>query len=114
MEESRVRAALEAILFTTGKAVKLSDIAKALDLETDAVREAAVSLKEQYETVMADAKHLIGKLATVDDLNQALDVIQGMDHALTSKKESGALLNAKAVELGFKYSRSAGGFIEKE
>ena len=49
MEESRVRAALEAILFTTGKAVKLSDIAKALDLETDAVREAAVSLKEQYE-----------------------------------------------------------------
>lgn len=71
-------------------------------------------LKEQYETVMADAKHLIGKLATVDDLNQALDVIQGMDHALTSKKESGALLNAKAAELGFKYSRSAGGFIEKE
>ena len=49
MEESRVRAALEAILFTTGKAVKLSDIAKVLDLETDAVREAAVSLKEQYE-----------------------------------------------------------------
>ena len=49
MEESRVRAALEAILFTTGKAVKLSEIAKALDLETDAVREAAVSLKEQYE-----------------------------------------------------------------
>lgn len=71
-------------------------------------------MKEQYETVMADTKQLIGKLATVDDLNQALDVIQGMDHALTSKKESGALLNAKAAELGFKYSRAAGGFIEKE
>ena len=49
MEESRVRAALEAILFTTGKATKLSDIAKALEIETEAVREAAVSLKEQYE-----------------------------------------------------------------
>ena len=59
MEESRVQAALEAILFTTGKATKLSDIAKALEIETEAVkaleieteavREAAVSLKKQYE-----------------------------------------------------------------
>lgn len=71
-------------------------------------------LKEQYEAVMADVRAFIGKLETVDDLNQALDVIQGMDHALTSKKESGALLNARADALGYKYSRSASGFIEKE
>ena len=49
MEESRIRAALEAILFTTGKATKMSDIAKALDIGTEMVREAGLSLKEQYE-----------------------------------------------------------------
>ena len=70
--------------------------------------------KVQYEAVMEEVRALVEKLATVDDMNQALDVIQHTEHALTSKKESGVLLNTKAAELGYKYSRSAGGFIEKE
>lgn len=49
MDETRVRAALEAILFTTGKATKLADIAKVLEIGTDEVREAVSSLKEEYE-----------------------------------------------------------------
>jgi len=57
-------------------------------------------IKEQYETVMAAAKELIGSATTVDDLNAAKDAIGGMEHALTSKAECGALLKAKAKEIG--------------
>lgn len=71
-------------------------------------------MKEQYEAVMSDVNDLLGKVVAKEDLDQVLDVIQGMEHALTSKKECGALLNARASELGFKYSKAAGGFVEKE
>ena len=50
----------------------------------------------------------------MDSANLALDTISNLDHALTSKKEAGAMLNAKAKELGLKYSKEAGAYIEKE
>ena len=47
----------------------------------------------------------------VDKLNLALDQIGGIEHALTSKKELGALLNAKAKELGCKFSKEEGTYV---
>lgn len=70
--------------------------------------------KEQYSKVMEEAKALIEKLETAEDLNQACEVIKGYEHALTSKKECVALLTQKATTLGFKYSKAAGGYIPKE
>ncbi len=48
-DESRLKGALEAILFTTGDAEPVSGLAKALCVSEDAVNHAAALLAEEYE-----------------------------------------------------------------
>lgn len=50
MEEKEIRSALEAVLFTTGKAEKISDLAKALECDRDVVEQTIRDLSLQYET----------------------------------------------------------------
>lgn len=50
MEEKDIRSALEAVLFTTGKAEKISDLAKALECDRDVVEQTIRDLSLQYET----------------------------------------------------------------
>ena len=50
MEEKDIRSALEAVLFTTGKAEKISDLAKALECDRDVVEQTIRALSLQYET----------------------------------------------------------------
>ena len=50
MEEKDIRSALEAVLFTTGKAEKISDLAKALECDRDVVEQTLRDLSLQYET----------------------------------------------------------------
>lgn len=50
MEEKDRKSALEAILFTTGKAEKISDLAKALECDRDVVEQTIRDLSLQYET----------------------------------------------------------------
>lgn len=69
---------------------------KQIQSEVDALN----PVKEQYEEVMAEAKAVLEAVANVEDLNEAKDVIASMDHALTSKAECGAMVKAKAKELG--------------
>ena len=76
--------------------------------------EAYAPLKKQYEETMADVRTCVENVVDLDSANLALDTISSMEHALTSKKEAGAMLNAKAKELGLKYSKDAGCYIEKE
>ncbi len=49
MEECRKEAAAEAILFTTGRAVPSSDIAKALDIDKDETLRLLHGMMERYE-----------------------------------------------------------------
>lgn len=57
--------------------------------------------QKKYDEAMAKAKEIIGAIKTLDECNDAIDKVKGIDHALTSAKESASLLNAKAKELGF-------------
>ncbi len=49
MEENKLIAAIEAMLFTTGKAVRAADMAKALELPAETVVGAAEELMRRYE-----------------------------------------------------------------
>lgn len=79
-----------------------------------AENEAYAPQKAKYEEVMGDIHTIIENVIDMDSANLALDTISNLDHALTSKKEAGAMLNAKAKELGLKYSKEVGAYIEKE
>ena len=64
-----------------------------------------------YDKAMKFGRAFIDGADGVDKLNLALDQIGGIEHALTSKKELGALLNAKAKELGCKFSKEEGAYV---
>ena len=76
--------------------------------------ESAGKAKEVYDKTIAAVKELIATVTNEDEANQALDAISGMEHALTSKKESGAMLNEKAKKLGLKYDKKAGAYVPKD
>ena len=76
--------------------------------------EAYAPQKKKYEEAMGDVRTIVENVTDLDTANQALDLISNLEHALTSKKEAGAMLNAKAAELGLKYSKKDGGYIPKE
>ncbi len=76
--------------------------------------EAYAPQKAKYEEVMGDVRTIIENVVDLDTANMALDTISGLDHALTSKKEAGQMLNNKAKELGLKYDGKAKAYVTKE
>lgn len=72
-----------------------------------AENDAFIPIKEQYDAVMADAREIIASVSTVEEANAAAEMLPKLDHALTSKKEIGALLNARAKELGFVWDKES-------
>lgn len=81
-----------------------ANIAK--DMETFAPQRAA------YDKAMKYGRAFIDGADDVDKLNLALSQIGNLDHGLTSKRELGALLNAKAKDLGCKYSKEEGAYVQ--
>lgn len=69
-------------------------------------------VKEKYNAVMEEARAIIDAIQTTEDANAACEQIQQMDHALTSKKESSALLAAKAKALGFTFDKKSKKYTE--
>lgn len=69
-------------------------------------------VKEKYDAVMEEARAIIDVIQTTEDANAACEQIQQMDHALTSKKESSALLAAKAKALGFTFDKKTKKYTE--
>ena len=63
---------------------------------------------------MGEVKKIVDAVTDVDTANQALATISDLEHAMTSKKESGAMLNAKAKELGLKYDGKSKAYVTKE
>lgn len=64
-----------------------------------------------YDKAMKFGRAFIDGADGVDSLNLALAQIGSIEHALTSKKELGSLLNTKAKELGCKYSKEEGAYV---
>lgn len=71
-------------------------------------------IKAQYTATMDSVKALIENVTDINSCNAALAEIGAMKHALTSKKEAGALLNAKAKEIGLAYDKTAKAYVIKE
>jgi len=80
------------------------------------IEEAAANSKQraQYDETMGDVRAIVDGVTDQDTANQALDLISNLEHALTSRKEAGALLNAKAKELGLKYDAKAKAYVPRE
>lgn len=66
----------------------------------DAENDAFIPIKQQYDAVMEEVREIILEINSAEEANVAAAMIPSMDHALTSKKEASALLNARAKELG--------------
>lgn len=64
-------------------------------------------VKEQYDAVMLEVSKIIDGITTVDEATAAAQTLPTLEHALTSKKEASAMLNAKATELGFVWDKTA-------
>jgi len=69
---------------------------------------------EQYDKVMAQVSEILDGVTNVDTANAAVDSLLSLEHALTSKKESSAMLKAKAGSLGLKYDKQSSKYIEVE
>jgi hypothetical protein len=69
--------------------------------------EVFLPVKQKYEEVMEQAKDIIEAAQTADDVNKAVEELQKLDHALTSKKESALLLHEKATSLGLTYDKTS-------
>lgn len=70
--------------------------------------------RSAYDAAMEEGLAVIATIENVKDLNAAAGQIGQMQHALTSKKELGAALNAKAKELGATYSKEAKAYVQAD
>lgn len=69
--------------------------------------EVFLPVKQKYEEIMEQAKDIVEAAQTADDVNKAVEELQKLDHALTSKKESALLLHEKAASLGLTYDKTS-------
>ena len=70
--------------------------------------------KRQYDEVMDLVRTCLDNVEDAETATMAAQTIQGFDHALTSKKEASAMLKAKTDALGLRWSKDAGGYVQKE
>ena len=87
---------------------RLFNLAKA-NIEKETKAEAPT--KAQYESVMAEVKTIVDAVTNAEEATQAAQYIPTMEHALTSKKEASALLNAKCKELGLKWDKTQKAYL---
>ena len=80
----------------------------------DAENDAFIPIKEQYDAVMADAREIIAAINTAEEANAAAEILPNLEHALTSKKECGALLNERAKEIGLVWDKTNKKYISSE
>ena len=70
--------------------------------------------KKQYEETMEQVRVIVNGVTDADSATEAAKTIPDLPHALTSKKESSAMLKAKTDQLGLKWSKDAGGYVPKD
>ena len=100
-----------------GPNVKNDFLTKLFD-EYNAVSEAeakkASEEKARYDMAMTNARQIIMSLTDADSVNAAAAGFKAIEHALTSKRESTNLWNAKTNELGLVYDKVLGKYTPKK
>lgn len=100
-----------------GPNVKNDFLTKLFD-EYNAVSEAeakkAAEEKARYDMAMTNARQIIMALTDADSVNAAAAGFKAIEHALTSKRESTNLWNAKTNELGLVYDKVLGKYTPKK
>ena len=66
---------------------------------------------EQYKATIETVNGMLEGVTDQDSANSCLKTIGELDHALTSKKEAGAMLNAKAKSLGLRYDKATASYV---
>lgn len=74
--------------------------------------EAFAPVREKYEHVMVRVAELIDSIKDLESADKAAAELPNLDHVLTSKREASAMLQSKTKELGFKWSKDAGRFVD--
>jgi len=80
--------------------VKLLDQARKNMIQENS---AVVGQMELYKTIIATVKEMLDGVTDQDSANACMSTIGSMNHALTSKKEAGAMLNARCKSLGLRF-----------
>lgn len=70
--------------------------------------EAFAPVKAQYDAVMQEAKTIIDGVTDAASATAAIASLKALNHALTSQKETSAMLKAKANSLGLVFTRDGG------
>lgn len=70
--------------------------------------------RAKYDAAMAKAREIISGLTNADSVNAASAEFKAIEHALTSKRESGNMWNAKTAQLGLIYDKVLGKYTPKE
>lgn len=86
----------------------LFDTARAnMQAENDTANKEIETYRKTIETV----KGMVDGVTDQDTANACLNAISKMDHALTSKKEAGMILNTKANSLGLKFEKASNSYV---
>lgn len=72
----------------------------------DAESKAIAPEKAKYDAAMAEAREFINNVEKPEDMEDCVKALDAIEHALTSKKESSALLKAKMAEKGIAWDKS--------
>ena len=67
--------------------------------------------QEAYNKIMSEAPAMMEAITDAASANQFADVLNGMEHALTSKKELGAMYKARCKELGLTWDAKAKAWV---
>ena len=79
-----------------------------------AEKEVYAPQRQAYELAMDQINDILATVVDAKTATEAVEELQNVDHAMTSRKEASALLTAKAKELGLRYSKDAGGYLPLE
>lgn len=70
--------------------------------------------KELYNIALLEAKRICNEVNGPEDVEEAAKAIKAMTHALTSEKESMAMLKARVSELGIVWDKAKKAYVYKE
>ena len=68
--------------------------------------------QETYNRIMSEAPAIMQSITDALSANQFAEVLNSMEHALTSKKELGAMYKARCKELGLSWDSKAKAWVE--
>lgn len=102
------------VLGPTSRNTFMTDLFEQARASIIAEKDENEKLMSQYEEVMDMVRTCIENVEDLETANMALETIANLDHALTSKKEAGMMLNTKCGELGLKYDKKAKAYVTKD